>query len=107
MADWLQVPVCLGFVAVVLFTHSYLGTGRVWLLWTIIFMRSAIFVVNLFSYLSFNFSSIDSVRRITVLGEEVTIIGTAVLRGYWQLFALASLFLVMAYLIDAAVRRWR
>jgi len=38
---WIQVPVYLGFMAVVLFVHYFLGTGRPWLLWTIILMRSA------------------------------------------------------------------
>src|SRR6185436_6817019 len=59
---WIQVPVYLGFMAVVLFVHYFLGTGRPWLLWTIILMRSAMFVANLFVYPSFNFASIDSVR---------------------------------------------
>jgi len=103
----IQAPVYLGFMAVVLFAHNYLGPGRAWLLWTIIFMRSTMFVVNLFVYPSFTYSSIDSVRRISMLDEQVTVVATAVLRTQWQMFALASLFLVMVYLIDIAVRRWR
>src|SRR5688572_9902609 len=30
---WIQGPIFLGYMAVVLFAHHYLGTGRWWLLW--------------------------------------------------------------------------
>jgi C4-dicarboxylate-specific signal transduction histidine kinase len=104
---WIQGPIFLGYMAVVLFAHYDLGTGRWWLLWTIIFMRSTMVVVNFLVYPSINFVSVDSVRRMSLLGEDVTIIAAAVVRAHWQMFALTSLFLVMAYLIDAAVQRWR
>jgi len=104
---WLMVPSFLGFMAVVLFTHYYLETGRLWLLWTIIVMRSAMVVLNFIFHPSFNFVSIDTLRQMSLLGEQISVIGTAVPRTHWQMFALASLFLVMAYLIDAAARRWR
>ncbi|MBA4098666.1 MAG: hypothetical protein C0484_18120 [Rhodospirillum sp.] len=104
---WLMAPVFLGFMAVVLFAHYYLETGRLWLLWTIIVMRSAMIVLNFIFHPSFNFVSIDTLRQMSLLGEQISVIGTAVPRTYWQMFALVSLFLVMAYLIDTAARRWR
>jgi signal transduction histidine kinase len=91
----------------VLFTHYYLETGRLWLLWTIIVMRSAMVVLNFIFHPSFNFVSIDTLRQMSLLGEQISVIGTAVPRTHWQMFALVSLFLVMAYLIDTAARRWR
>jgi signal transduction histidine kinase len=104
---WSHVPIFLGFISLVLFAHYYLGTGRLWFLWMIILMRSVVLVVNFSVHPSFNFVSIDSLRRVTLLGEPVSIIAAAVPRTDWQMFATASLFLVIAYLVDAAVRRWR
>jgi signal transduction histidine kinase len=104
---WLMVPSFLGFMAVVLFAHYYLETGRLWLLWTIIVMRSAMVILNFIFHPSFNFVSIDTLRQMSLLGEQISVIGTAVPRTHWQMFALVSLFLVMAYLIDTAARRWR
>ena len=37
---WYYLPVFVALVAMLLFVHYYLGTGRVWLLWTVIFARS-------------------------------------------------------------------
>ena len=104
---WSHVPVFLALISLVLFVHYYLGTSRLWLLWTIILMRSVVLVVNFSVHPSFNFVSIDSLRRVSLLGEQISVIATAVPRTDWQMFALASLFLTVAYLVDTAVRRWR
>jgi signal transduction histidine kinase len=104
---WHQAPIFLGFMAVMVFAHDYLGTGRVWLLWTIVSMRSTVLVLNFLFPVSFNFVSIERLESMSVLGEDISIVGAAVLRPHWQMFALASLFLMIAYLIDAAARRWR
>src|SRR5688572_24613530 len=104
---WFHVPIFVGFISLVLFAHYYLGTGRLWVLWMIILMRSVVLVVNFSVHPSFNFASIDSLRRVSLLGEQISVIAAAVPRTDWQLFATASLFLVMVYIIDAAFRRWR
>ena len=104
---WYHVPIFLGFISLVLFIHYYLGTGRVWLLWTIIVMRSVVLILNFVFHSGFNFVSIDSLRAMSLLGEQVSVIAVAVPRTHWQLFALTSLFLTMVYLVDAAVRRTR
>ena len=104
---WYHVPVFLAFISLVLFVHYYLGTGRLWLMWTIIFVRSVVLVVNFSVHPNFNFVSIDSLRRVSLLGEQISVIAAAVPRTQWQMFASASLILLMAYLVDAAVRRWR
>ncbi len=103
---WYHVPIFLAFIALVLFVHYYLGTGRLWLMWAVICARSVVLVVNFSVHPNFNFSSIDSLRQMSVLGEQVSAIGVAVPRNQWQMFALVSLILLMAYLIDAAAQRW-
>jgi len=43
---------------------------------------------------------------VSLLGEQVSQIGVAVPRTQWQMFAVASVVLLVAYLIDAAAQRW-
>jgi signal transduction histidine kinase len=104
---WYHVPIFLSFISLVLFAHHYLGTGRLWLLWTIVVMRSVVLILDFVFDPGFTFISIDSLRRTSLLGEEISVIGAAVPRTQWQMFATASLFLVIVFLTDAAVQRWR
>lgn len=104
---WYHVPVFLAFIAQVLFVHYYLGTARLWLMLAVIIARSIVLVVNFSVHPNFNFTSIVSLHHVSLLGQQISVIGFAVPRTQWQMFALASLILLMAYLIDAAVQRWR
>src|SRR5580765_8646041 len=99
---WYHVPIFLALIAQLLFVHYYLGTGRLWLMWAVILARSVVLVVNFSVHPNFNLSNIVSLRRVSLLGEQVSQIGVAVPRSQWQMFATASLILLMAYLMDAA-----
>jgi hypothetical protein len=68
-----HVPVFLAFIAQLLFIHYYLGTGRLWLMWAIIFARSAVLLVNFSVHPSFNFSNIVSLDRVSLLGEQIPV----------------------------------
>lgn len=103
---WYHVPVFLALIAQVLFVHYYLGTGRLWLMWAFIFARLVVLVANFLVHPNFNFLSIVSLRRVSFLGEQISQIGVAVPRSQWQMLVVASLILLMAYLIDAAAQRW-
>jgi two-component system, LuxR family, sensor kinase FixL len=102
---WYHLPVYLALLAQLLFVHYYLGTGRSWLMWVVILARSVVLVVNFSVHPNFNFTNIVSLRPVSLLGEQVSQIAAALPRREWQWFAVASLFLLIAYLIDAAVRR--
>jgi signal transduction histidine kinase len=103
---WYHLTVFPALMAQLFFIHYYLGTGRSWLMWTIVLMRSAVLVVNFAVHPNFNFSSIVSLRSVSLLGEQVSQIAVAVPRLEWQWFATANLVLFLAYMIDAVVRRW-
>jgi signal transduction histidine kinase len=103
---WDHLPVFLAYLGLLLFIRYYLGTGRSWLMWAIIFARSVVLVVNFSVQPNFNFSYIASLRQVPLFGEQVSAIGVAVTRTEWQWLGTASLFLVMAYLTDAAIQRW-
>ncbi len=102
---WYQLPNFVGLIAQVLFVNYYLGTARQWLMWAIIFARSVVLVVNFSVHPNFNFSNIVSLRKVPLFGEQVSAIGVAVTRE-WQWLALASVILLMAYVIDAAAQAW-
>jgi signal transduction histidine kinase len=76
-------------------------------MWTIVAMRLVLLVVNFAVDPNFNFSSITELSHLQLFGERVSAIGAAVPRAFWQKFAVASMLLLVAYLVDAAVRRWR
>src|SRR5258708_490113 len=47
---WYHIPAGLALVSQILFVHYYLGTGRVWLLWTFILSRIVVLIVNFSVY---------------------------------------------------------
>jgi signal transduction histidine kinase len=103
---WYHIPSFVTLVGQLLFVHYYLGTGRSWLLWAVIFARSVVLAVNFSVHPNFNFSNIVSLQRLSLFGERVSVIGVVVPRPQWELFALGSLVLWLAYLLDAAARKW-
>jgi signal transduction histidine kinase len=102
---WYHLPVFLALMAQLLFVHYYLGTGRSWLMWTIVVARAVVLVMNFSVHPNFNFAAIVSLRTVPLLGDQVSAIAVAQPRE-WQWLAVASLILLMAYLIDAAARQW-
>lgn len=103
---WMH-PALFGLVVgTVAFVHLHLGTGRRWLLWSIIAVRTAILVINYSSYPNFNFSEITSVHRIQFLGESVTVVGDAV-TGRLQFLGTLSSALLAIFVLDAAATLWR
>jgi len=104
---WYHVPGYLALLAQILFVHYFLGTGRLWLMWVVIVSRTLVLLVNIPLHPNLNFSTIISLRYASLLGERVTELDTAVIRAGWQPFAAASLLLLVAYLVDASIHRWR
>jgi signal transduction histidine kinase len=108
--EWLRWYYPANFLALtglVLFVRDYLGRGRWWMLLAVVLARALVIVVDFSVRPNFGFSDIISLRKVPLLGAEVSTIGEAVRRTSWQWFAVASLVLLIAYLFDAAVQRWR
>ncbi len=76
-------------------------------MWSSSLRCTVVLVVNFVVHPDFNFSSIVSLRHFTMFGDQVAAIDRAVTRTGWQQFASVSLVLLLAYLVDAAARRWR
>jgi signal transduction histidine kinase len=104
---WYHVPFFFAVLAQILFIRLYLGTTRLWLMWTVLAMRLVVLVANFTVRPNFNFSEISSLRHMRFLGEQVATLGLATTRPGWQVFSLLSLGLMMAFLFDAAIQQWR
>jgi len=103
---WIQIPIFLRATCTVLFIRLYFGIGRPSLMWTIIGLRFFILVYGFSVDPNFNFSHIESINRISFLGETVTVVGEAVPRNL-QWIATLELLLMQVYVADASIRLWR
>jgi signal transduction histidine kinase len=102
---WYYLPAFIFYVGCVLLVRSYLGTGRPWLAWTIIGTRFLTVVANFLVDPNVTWYSISSLRRVSFLGEPVAVIDHGVLRPL-QWFLSVPTFLLLAFVIDAALERW-
>lgn len=104
--SWTHVPALLLFMGIVAFVHLYLGTGRAWLGWSVVSLRSLVFAMNFTSEPGFNFERIESIERIRFLGDTVTVVGDAAVSD-WQFLGTVSCLLLAAYVADASATLWR
>ncbi len=103
---WSQVPIFIRVASTVIFIRLYFGTGRDWLMWSIIGLRLGILVIGFVVDPNFNFQQIDSIRHITYLGEPVTVLGQAT-PSEWQWIATLASSLLSVFVIDASIQLWR
>ena len=103
---WIQIPIFLRAACIVIFIRLFFGTGRPWLMWTIIGMRLFIMVTGFIVDPNFNFSHIDSIARVPFLGDQVTVVGVAGARNL-QWIATLELMLMLVYVADASIQLWR
>jgi len=98
---WANFPVWMVIVSLVLFVRLYLLSGRAWLAWTIIGMRTLALVLNFVVSPNLNYREISSLHHIRFLGESVSIAqGVA---NPWMLIPQASTFLLVIFVVDAAL----
>ncbi len=108
-AEWVRLchlPLFFALVGQVLFVHLYLGTGRRWLLATIVAARALVLAGNFMMYPSFNWRELAGLRHVGFLGESVVVAGPVLLRP-WHWFAVASCVLIIIFVADSALQSWR
>ncbi|MGZ5066411.1 MAG: PAS domain S-box protein [Usitatibacter sp.] len=102
---WMQVPVFTAVVSTVAFVRAYFGTGREWLAWLVCGLRFAALVLNFVMSPNIEYSTITSLQRIEIFGEEASAaIGDA---NPWVAVGEASSFLLLAFIADASIAYWR
>src|SRR5215469_15092547 len=108
-AEWasrLYLPLFFAFLGQLLFVHLFLGTGRPWLLWTIVAARVAMLVGNFLTQPTLAWREIVALRHVPFLGEQVSLAGPIVLRS-WHALSLASNVLLIVFIADAALQAWQ
>jgi two-component system, LuxR family, sensor kinase FixL len=97
-----------GFVAAgsLGFVHFYFGTGKGWLLGVALGLRLLAVVANFSTGLNLHISSIQSLRQVNFLGEQVSMLGTWTLNPWVRLGQIAAL-VQFVYVVDASLRLWR
>lgn len=103
---WYHLPNFCLIVGTLAFIRLYLGTGRPWLMWTVIGLRTVILVINFVVDPNFNFERIDSIVRVSLLGEQISIVGDAIAAPR-QWIATVATVLSILFVVDAALSLWR
>lgn len=99
---WGHVAFFVMILCVVGFVQSYYRTGRGWLLWSLIGLRLLILVLAFFPGPTFNFREISAMEPVVFWGETVMI--PRGIPAPWEFLGNASGLLLVAFVIDAAVR---
>ena len=104
MLWWASIPAGFTIIAVASFLYRYLS-GRKWLFWTVVGLRTIGLVANLFLYPNIYFRSITRIDHVTILREPLSIpIGEG---SPWAMINQASLVLFLIFSIDSMIKVWR
>jgi two-component system sensor kinase FixL len=99
---WEQFAVFGAVVGIALFLRLYLRAGRLGLLVPLIVARGLVLLLNLVSRPNINFERIDSITQISFLGEQVSVVGSAV-TGQYQWLALIAVALFLLFILDVGI----
>ncbi|MEJ5989144.1 ATP-binding protein [Ramlibacter sp. PS3R-8] len=102
---WGHLPIWLVIVSMVGFTHTHLGTGRAWLAWTVVGLRTLSLVPNFTTGVNVNFLEVSQLDFVPFLGERVPI-PTAV-PNPWMIVPHLGLWLCILFVADAMMTAWR
>ncbi|MES2922680.1 MAG: ATP-binding protein [Verrucomicrobiota bacterium] len=102
---WLHVPVWVLILALIGFVRLHLRTGRPWLAWTAIGLRTLSLILDFLMPLNLNYREITAVRKIPFLGDTVSV--AEGMPNSWMIVGQLSLLLFVAFVVDASVSVWR
>lgn len=103
---WFHLPNFLAIVGLIAFVRLEFGTGRLWLAATVVALRTVLLALNFILQPNANWSEITSLRTVTFLGEQVQVVGSAVVQPFQWVATVANL-LFIAYVADAFIQALR
>ncbi len=103
---WAHLVYAIGVMGSLGFVHFYFGTGQKWLLVLAIGSRLLVQLPNVTTGVNLHIASIQSLQRISFLGEPVSILGEWV-SNPWVAVGWIATLVQLAYVVDASVRLWR
>lgn len=102
---WAHVPIWLLLASLVAFVHVYLKSGRPWLAWSAVGLRTISLLLDFTTGQNLNYRKITELRHISFLGEPVSVaVGVP---NPWMLVGQLSVILLLIYVADASVTAWR
>jgi PAS domain S-box-containing protein len=97
----MHVSAAMIVIAVVWFTHLYLGAGRRWLAWLITGLRLLVLIPNFVLYPNATFAEIHALNRVSFLGETLSVpMGEM---NPWRSLIHLSMVLLCIFVVDAAL----
>jgi two-component system, LuxR family, sensor kinase FixL len=103
---WVQFPVWLLVVSVVVFVRLYLRAGRPWLAWSVCGVRTLALILNFIFIPNLSYREITSLKQVSWWGGETVSIPVGVTNP-WVLVAQLSLLLLIIFFVDATITAWR
>ena len=102
---WGHLALLFWLVSIVWFVRLHLGTGRLWLAWTVSVVRVCYLVPMFLVGPSFLYPEVTSLRQVPLLGDYVTVF--TVITGPWMLAGQVINFLIIFFVADASVTAWQ
>jgi signal transduction histidine kinase len=102
---WGNIPTAVLAVGVAWFARISLKAGRLWLVWAITGLRAVGLIASLSNPHGLQFLEITGIRKISLLGEQVSVVSG--IPNPWVIIAQISNLLFLVLVIDAAVTAWR
>jgi len=103
---WVQFPVWLLVVSVVVFVRLYLRAGRPWLAWSVCGVRTLALILNFIFIPNLSYREITSLKQVSWWGGETVSVPVGVTNP-WILVAQLSLLLFVIFFMDATITAWR
>ncbi len=103
---WVQLPVWVLVVSLVVFVRLDLRAGRPWLAWSVCGVRTLALILNFIFIPNLSYREITSLRQVSWWGGETVSVPVGVTNP-WVLVAQLSLLLLVIFFVDATIVAWR
>lgn len=101
---WAHVPLTAAILALVGFVWFYLGSGRLWLAYSVCGLRLVVLALNFTTGVNVNLESVTGLDHVMLWGSEVSV-PVATLNPWWGVAEIDNVLLV-AFIMDASVTLW-
>ena len=103
---WVQIPVWVLVVSLVVFVRLYLRAGRPWLAWSVCGVRTLALILNFILVPNLSYRELTGLKHVSWWGGETVSVPVGVTNP-WILVAQLSLFLLVIFFVDATITAWR
>ena len=103
---WVQLPVWVLFLSLVVFVRLYLRAGRPWLAWSVCGLRTLTLILNFIFIPNLSYREITSLMQVSWWGGEMVSVPVGITNP-WVLVAQLSLVSLVIFFVDATTTAWR